>query len=184
MLRSMATTLFVVMAAGCNDWPLDVRADTPNFGVPSDPVAPDQLPTTSALVVDTFAVWEYTAACGSACPYVVYAPVLKLREPTGWMSAFVEAVEYSIPTMTTGWSPMNLELCAGISAHMNGIDPYLWNNDHIFVSDTRIQGTARARVIVRDPTGRRGLIDVTAPIRPLGNPDELPPPLPPNGRVC
>jgi hypothetical protein len=154
-------------------------SDSDSFEVAPLPRGP------AALVVDTFAALEYSASCSWPCPYLVYAPVMKVREATGARTAVVEAVEYSIPTMTTGWVPLTLEFCPGSSSHLNGIDPYLYNNDYVFVSRTRIEGMARARVLVRDEAGRRGLIDVSAPIRMSAGPHELPPPLDyPAGRVC
>ena len=50
----------------------------------SDSVLIRVLPTrllSTALVVDSFAVVEYRVTCSFACPYIAYAPLLRLRPP-------------------------------------------------------------------------------------------------------
>ena len=126
----------------------------------------------SALVVDTFTVVEYLVP-GSG--YLGYAPLLRLREPTDGSFADVIAIEFNIPTRTTGWCTGEIRFANGLSAHVNGIDPYPWANDLVFFQLNGIplpDGPATARVIVRDATGTWGMIEATARIeRSVTNPD-------------
>jgi len=126
-------------------------------------------PALNVLAVDSFTVVEYREQCAWACPYLIYAPLLKLREPTGRTYADVIAVEFSVPTMSTGYCTTGgLHFSGGLAAHVNYIDPYPWANDMIFASlnGTPVpDGPAKARVIVRDATGNYGLIEATAPIQ-------------------
>ena len=126
-------------------------------------------PALNVLAVDSFTVVEYREECAWACPYLIYVPLLKLREPTGTTFADVIAVEFSVPTMSTGYCTMGgLHFSGGLAAHVNSIDPYPWANDMIFASlnGTPVpDGPARARVIVRDASGNYGLIEATAPIQ-------------------
>ncbi len=137
------------------------------------------VPSTTALVVDSFTVIEY-AACATGCPYLLYAPLLKLREPTGKVSAEVVGLEYTVPTQSIGMRVVSRGYGPGESAYVYGIDPYPWNNDFIFVSLNGIplpEGPAFARVLVRDSKGAVGRIEVTGTIqRKVVNPI-LPPPL-------
>jgi hypothetical protein len=142
---------------------LDSLVDSVQLGVAPLPNRP------AALVVDTFTVIEYRDT------YLVYAPLLRLREPTGISSAAVVAVEFTLPGWTSGWCTAgSLWFTPGLSAHVNGIDSYLWANDLIYVLPYGGQvadGLARARAIVRDAQGELGLIEATAPIqRNVSNP--------------
>lgn len=122
----------------------------------------------SALVVDTFTVVEYPVCPNGNCPYLGYAPLLRLREATGGSFADVIAVEFDVPTRSTGWCMGEMRFANGQSAHVNGIDPYPWFNDMVFfqLNGTPLpEGAATARVIVRDATGTWGLIEATAPIK-------------------
>jgi hypothetical protein len=120
----------------------------------------------TALVVDTFTVVEYRVC--PDCVYLGYAPLLRLREPSGTSFADVIAVEFNVPTRTTGWCTGELRFTKGQTAHVNGIDPYPWFNDMVFfqINGTPLpEGPATARVIVRDATGTWGMVEATAPIK-------------------
>jgi hypothetical protein len=122
----------------------------------------------TALVVDSFTVIEYHADCTWACPFLVYAPLIWVREPTGRSRAVVEAVEFTIPTQHVGCRTPGLSIDPGMTAPLNGIDPYVWANDLIFVSPKGVpvpDGLATARVLVRDERGERGVLEAEAPIR-------------------
>lgn len=130
-----------------------------------------------ALAVDSFAVVEYRASCAFNCPYLVYAPLLRLREVTGRSAARVVGVEFTIPRHTTGVCRGLVEFAAGTSAHVNGIDPYLWNNDLIFVetSGTPVpDGLATARVWV-ESEGVTRVLNAAAEIRRNVLNPQLPP---------
>jgi hypothetical protein len=148
----------------------------------SEPLHVMALPTRPAqLEVDSFSVADISAvACAGPCGYRIYAPLLKLREPSGTARAFVEAVEFTIPTTTTGWSwAGNRTYCPGMSSHLNQVGPYLWDSDYLLVILSGIpvpEGVGRARVIVKDERGERGLIEVTGPILPLADMSLLPQP--------
>lgn len=139
-------------------------------------------PPTKALVVDSFTVIEYRERCAWDCPYLVYAPVLKLREPTGGTFATVEGVEFTIPGMSTGMCRGTATYLPGQTHHLNYIDPYLWSNDLILV---RLDGTpvpdgpATARVLVRDSQGHFGIVEASAPIQRMVKSPTLP--APPSG---
>lgn len=127
-----------------------------------------QPPITAALVVDTFTVVEYHATCAWDCPYLYYAPLLKLREPTGSAWATVEGVEITIPGKTTGMCRGSVPYRPGQSLYVSYVDPYPWSNDLFFVSlDGKPvpDGLATARVIVRDVRGAYGTIEASAPIQ-------------------
>jgi hypothetical protein len=120
-------------------------------------------PSTAALVVDSFTVVEWAAA-----PYLAYSPLLRLREPTESSFADVIAVEFNLGDRSTGWcSPGSMRFSYGLSAQIVAIDPYLWNNDLIFVSlnGSSLPGPGRVRVIVRDSDGKYGLLEAVAPVQ-------------------
>ena len=124
-------------------------------------------PALNVLAVDSFTVLEYRPC--TTCNSLAYAPLLKLREPTGISFADVIAVEFSIPSMTTGLCTTGgLHFPSNLSAHINYIDPYPYANDMFFMSLNGVpvpDGLARARVVVRDGAGNYGLIEATAPIQ-------------------
>ncbi|HMN10171.1 MAG TPA: hypothetical protein PKC83_15415 [Gemmatimonadaceae bacterium] len=127
-----------------------------------------QPPITTALVIDSFTVVEYHATCAWDCPYLYYAPLLKLREPTGSAWATVEGVEITIPGKTTGMCRGSVPYRPGQSLYVSYVDPYPWSNDLFFVSlDGKPvpDGLATARVIVRDVRGAYGTIEASAPIQ-------------------
>lgn len=136
----------------------------------SDSVLIRVLPTrllSTALVVDSFAVVEYRVTCSFACPYIAYAPLLRLREPTGTVAAEVVGVEFRVGGLSTGFCRGSAHYEPGQSAHLNSIDPFLWNNDLIFVQVSGIPlpgDSATATVLVRSATGEYGFIDVSGPI--------------------
>ena len=137
-------------------------------------------PTSTALVVDSFTVVEYPVACAWACPYLAYAPLLKLREPTGKSSVTVIGVEFVVSTQKIGMCSGIFPVTSGTSAHVNPIFPYLWSNDLIVVSvdGTPLpDGPTTARVILRDAKGNIGQITAVGSIqRMVQNPD-LPRPI-------
>lgn len=144
--------------------------------------AAEALPT-GALVVDTFAVLEARASCAWDCPYLVYWPVLKVREPSGARAVTVEAIEFTIPGRTTGLCYGTRVFLPGRSAHLNVFDPYLWSNDLIFVNldGHAVEGDgATARILVREASGGLGMVvarttiqrNVKNPALPLGDVSE------------
>jgi hypothetical protein len=130
--------------------------------------------TSAALVVDSFSVVEYRVSCAWACPYLAYAPLLKLREPTGNSVAEVVSVEFRLGTQSTGVCRGSVVYTPGESAHVNGIYDYLWSNDLILVSidGQPIPGDeAFAHVVVRDAHGVYGQLDAIGPVqRMVANP--------------
>jgi hypothetical protein len=124
-------------------------------------------PPTQALAVDSFYVVEAHVACSFACPYLVYWPVMRLREPTGTSHAEVVAVYFSVPTLTTGLCKGQLGFANGSSDYVNYIRDYLWSNDLVMVNldGTPVpDGPAMGRVLVRDAQGKLGLIEASGPI--------------------
>lgn len=131
-------------------------------------------PPTTALVVDSFKVIEHRATCAWDCPYLLYAPLLWLREPTGSATAEVLGVQFGMPSLLAGaphqeqGSPCEAKFGPGQSAQVIRFDPYPWNNDLLFVSLEGIplpDEPATARVVVRDSNGQLGLLDATGTIR-------------------
>ena len=131
-------------------------------------------PASKSLVVDSFSVVEYRATCAWACPYLVYAPLLKLRESTGRATVEVVSVEFALGERSTGVCRGSLIYTPGLSAHLNIIADYLWSNDLIFVSIDGQQFSetvATARVVVREAGGAYSEIDATGPVqRMVSNP--------------
>jgi hypothetical protein len=136
--------------------------------------------TTRALVVDSFYVVEQPVACaGSPCPYLVYWPVLRLREPTGTTYASAVGLEFTLPPLPartdgaqhsitdTGLCRGALRLSPGASDYAYYVQDYLWANDFVMISldGTPVpNGSAFARVIVQDSQGQLGSIEATGPI--------------------
>lgn len=136
-------------------------ADSVVFVVQSSP------PPTMAIAVDSFSVVEYRDPCVGGCGYLVYVPVLKLREPTGAQSVEVVSVEFTIPGASTGMCRGDRSFPPGASLHLNGQFDYLWSNDLIFVSLDGTpfpNGDATAEIIVRDAQGGYGRVFVSGPI--------------------
>jgi hypothetical protein len=127
-------------------------------------------PTGSALVVASFEVIEYRDGCtGSPSPcYVVYAPLLKLQEPTGASSAALVGVRVDVGHLSTGSCTLGsnaLVLGPGASEHVNTISSDLWGNELIMVALTGVpvaDSPARATLLVRGADG------VTATVVALG----------------
>lgn len=131
-------------------------------------------PLGDALVVDSFAVVEYRESCAWDCPYLVYAPLLRLREPTGKVHADAVGVTVTIADATIGPCSGEFRVEPGVSQHVNPIHWYLWANELVLV---RLDGvpltadSASARVIVRDAHGRLSRIEARGPIlRPTTKP--------------
>ena len=131
------------------------------------------------LVVDSFRVVEYGVRCSWACPYVAYAPLLRLREPTGSRSVEVVGVEFTMGDKDTGFCEGSANYGPGMTAELNGIDDYLWSNDLIFVS---LDGSpipadsASGRVIVKIAEGAYNEIDAKGPVQRNAVNPVLPPP--------
>jgi hypothetical protein len=139
------------------------------------------LVASTALVVDSFTVVEYHETCAWNCPYLVYAPQLTLREPTGKSVVEIVSVEFTLGNRSTGTcNPGSLFYGPGVSAQLNGMYDYLWSNDLIFVS---LDGTplpdnvATARVIVRAGDGSIGVIVATGSVQRMVKNPTFPPPL-------
>ncbi len=141
-----------------------------------------QLPSDVLLVVDSFSVVEFRAGA-----FFVYAPLLKLREPTGKNTVELTAVEFSIGSRTTGLCRDRILYAPGLSAYVDGVfdDPLagiydvVWSSDLIIVSSAGRQltdyvGTARA--IMRDAEGRSGEILAIAPVQRPSTKPTLPDP--------
>jgi len=134
-----------------------------------------------ALVVDSFTVVEYPQ--GS---YLLYAPLLKLREPTGKTTVEIISVEFTLGSLTTGVCRGTILYAPGTSAHLNGIDDYLWANDLIFVSPdgSGLPGDATAHVVMRDTEGNYSELTATAPVQRMVLHPDLPSPPPGTGWIC
>jgi hypothetical protein len=119
----------------------------------------------NVLAVDSFFVIEFGACAG--CGTWSYAPLLKLREPTGTVFADVIGVEFRVPNISSGYcTTSGMHFSSGLSAHVNYIDPYPYANDMMFWSLSPLpDGVATARVVVRDHTGNYGLIVATGLIQ-------------------
>lgn len=180
VLASLRLVLVALAALNC-DGPTSTVALPEVSRTPAPPPPPPALPPTGALVVDSFTVIEYRASCVWDCPYLVYAPLLKLRESTNTGVAMVEGVEFTVPGMSTGMCRGTVTYSPGQSHHLNYIDPYLWSNDLILVGLDGIPvpgGLATARVLVRDSQGRYGTVEASATIQRMVKVPHLPAPPP------
>lgn len=132
----------------------------------------------SAIAIDSFTVLEYRARCAWDCPYLVYAPLLKVREATGLVPVYVLAVQFDVSTRSTGVCNVGqLRLAPGFTGHINSIDPYLWANDMILVQLDGAPlppGSASVRVIFRDAAGNDGMIEATGEIQRMVRDPVLP----------
>jgi hypothetical protein len=133
----------------------------------------------SAIAIDSFTVLEYRVRCAWDCPYLVYAPLLKLREPTGNTPVYLLAVQFDVSTLSTGVCNVGqLRLGPGFTGHINAIDPYLWENDMILVQlgGTPLpEGSASVRVIFRDSAGKDGMVEATGEIQRMVRDPVFPP---------
>jgi hypothetical protein len=152
LVSSGSTTIHVTLGAATDSITLQVASGPARTG---------------ALVVESFTVLEYRASCVWECPYLVYAPLLELRETTGTRQIEVVAVEFTMPTRTTGLCYTSRVYGPGVRAQVNGVEPYLWSNEmFVFSLDgTPLpDGPATARVIVRDANGVYGAVEATGTI--------------------
>lgn len=126
----------------------------------------------SALVVESFSVIEYRAVCAWACPYLVYAPQLVLREPTGGRTVEVMDVQFTLGVHTTGVCEGKVVFTPGLRAEINPIDAYLWANDMIFVSlsGAPLPGDfGTARVTVRDAGGKLTVVQAIGAVQRMAS---------------
>lgn len=147
---------------------LNGASDSIRFVVRPNPRA------STSLVVDSFTVVEYRAQCSWACPYLVYAPLLILRDSTSHSNVEVISVEFTLGARTTGVCRGSRTYTPGLSAHLNWIADYLWSNDLIFVSldgQPFPETTATAHVIAREADGSYTRVDASGPVlRMVSNP--------------
>src|SRR5215218_3895375 len=94
MRRIVSLALLAATAAGCDT----SRVARPAAIGVTHPVGPDTFSAVprsgTLLVVDSFTVVEYRASCAWECPFLAYAPLLKLREPSGSAAVTVVSVEF------------------------------------------------------------------------------------------
>ena len=161
--------LAVSAACDSSTSPSSLRLPPPPVTVDTVPHAnPPVLSSSRALVVDSFTVVEYHVQCAWACPYIAYAPLIKLREPTGTQVAVVVSVEFMLGAKTTGSCSGSVVYGPGRSEYLDGVYEYLWSNDLIFVSlDGRPipDNVATARVTVRAADGTLGIVETTGTVQ-------------------
>ena len=156
---------FTLALTGAGETTLEIQVGDGTLSMTFD-VAPSP-PLSHALVVDSFSVAEFRVTCAWNCPYLEYAPLLYLREPTGNTTVEAVAIEVTIPTMTTGLCSGAVYFGPGTSRLASYTYSYTWSNDVFFVSldGTPVpDGPATARVIVRDAAGTFSRIEATGPI--------------------
>jgi hypothetical protein len=132
-------------------------------------VRPDP-PVSTAVAVDAFTVIEYAD--------LAYAPLVLLRETSGSAPVDVLWVEFSVPTQT-----IQGDVCRGLDAgqagYLSAIDPYLWNNDYIFVQADGTplpDGPATARLLIRDALGNYGRVEASTTIQRMVSNPQFPDP--------
>jgi hypothetical protein len=132
-----------------------------------------------ALVVQSFTVVEYRVHCGAGwCPYLLYAPLLELHEPTGATTVEIVSVEFTLGNHTTGVCRGSVFYAPGASAFVDGIDDYPWSNDLIFASidGTALPGDATAHVLMRDAQGNYSELTATTTVQRMVSNPTFPPP--------
>jgi len=153
---------------------LDSRSDNIQVSVGGTPTSK------AALVVDSFTVVEYRVQCagGGWCPYLLYAPLLKLREPTGTTTVEIVSVEFTLGSLTTGVCRGSVFYAPGSAAFVDGIDEYPWANDLIFASvdGAGLPGDATAHVVMRDVLGNYSQLTATTTVQRMVSNPEFPPP--------
>lgn len=138
----------------------------------------DDPPPTNAVRIDDFAVHEFRAPCAWECPYLVYAPTLRVAETLG-ATPRLYAFDFTLGGERPGFCVENAPLAANQTREFTGIAPYLWDNFAIVV---RLDGTpipsdsATARVIVQHNDGSFGLVEARGPVRRVGSIDAMPGP--------
>lgn len=140
------------------------------------------------LTITSFRVVEYREACAWNCPYLMYAPLVELREVTGTANASVRGMRIDIGEHTTGWCGGNtVDYRSGEQSQLIGFDPYPWANDILLASLNGIPFPAeRATVLllVIDAQGGRSFLTATGPIERMEHRPALPGPRPNAGWTC
>lgn len=125
--------------------------------------------TAFGLVVASFEIIEFRADCFiGTCPFLTYAPLLKLREPTGIASATLTGFQIEVGHHSTGWCSLGSELTfdPGVAAHLNRVDPDGWGDllFHQLNSVPVADRPVRATLMVRDAQGGTDTVVATGKI--------------------
>jgi hypothetical protein len=149
-------------------------------------VLPDP-PLSTALVVDSFAIEQYVYSCSAPCsPYMLYAPVLRLREPSGFDAVEIIGLDFAVPWWPLrGWSRYHRPFLPGEASYlMCSLFPDSIYDSDVFWGPTGgnplPEGNATVRLLLRDALGRYGRVEATAAIPRL----TTPPPFPTEPRIC
>lgn len=153
---------------------------TVNLGGAVDSAAFDIPPIVSvsdAMVIDSLSVVEYMQPCGSACRVLAYTPYLRFKVPAGRAAATMLRFELAWPYLSMDSCNGDLTLASGGTADIFSVDPYIYNNDFIYLAPTNSgvpDATVNVRALVRTSTGAVGWITKTGGIQRGGSFDDLP----------
>lgn len=141
-----------------------------------------------SLAISSFRVIEYRDVCAWNCPYLIYAPLVELREVTGAAKASVSGIRVDIGEHTTGWCGGNtVDYRPGEQSHLIGFDPYPWANDILFASISGVPfpaEQAQVLLLVIDAQGTRSFLTATGPVERVVRRPDLPGLRPNTGWNC
>lgn len=126
-------------------------------------------PLSTAIQVDSFAVIEHRYDCAVDCWYIVYAPVLRLRNASPSEARKLEWGRVTLASSRTSRCAIDHWFPPGLSQLYGRLDEYLWNNGLLFVAgDERIAAdSASFEMLVRSLDGRAEMVEATGPVLPL-----------------
>jgi hypothetical protein len=154
---------------------------TARLGAVSATTDVDVLPAddpTNAIAVDSFAVVEFSAPCEDDCPYIGYVPVFRVRETTGQAAVTIVRLFVELDARTTiGQCRGDFALSPGESREIAGLNtqPLLTDLLAVRVNGSRVVAdSARARLVVRDATGRYARVETRGRILKIETDPVLP----------
>ncbi len=129
-------------------------------------------PSATALVVDSFAVIEFRPICAWQCPYLAYAPLLKIREATGGRTATLVSIEFRVGNRSTGLCGGPITFGAGMALHIDQSHENPWANELQLLSTSGVpfaENEATVRITARDWQGNLSVTEARRPIQRLAS---------------
>ena len=189
MKRRRSTTVahtLAVLAAACDPPSSPVFAPRGSYFPPPRDTGQTVVGSAApSLVVESFTVVEFRPTCVGGCDYLIYAPLLELRETSG-RPAWLTSITFKLGSKTTGDCKGSSPFMPGASAYVDGFYDYLWSNDLIMVSlDGRpvADSVATVHATIRSADGTEAVLEATGTVQRMVPNPVLPPPRT-NGWEC